>query len=64
MKESERLLHSLVAGKISRIGQLEISPSEGGFILCHREDVGRTDLKNYEIDDALEVAKFDDAKSY
>ena len=64
MKESERLLHSLVAGKISRIGQLEISPSEGGFILCHREDVGRTDLKNYEIDDALEVAKFDDARSY
>ena len=64
MKESERLLHSLVAGKISRIGQLEISPSEGGFILCHREDVGRTDLKNYEIDDALEVAKFDDAGSY
>ncbi len=64
MKESRRLLDSLVAEKISRIGQLEIVSSEEGFVLCHRDDVGRTDLKNYEIDDALEVAKFDDARSY
>ena len=64
MKEPERLLESLVAEKISRIGQLEIVSSEEGFVLCHRDDAGRTDLKNYEIDDALEVAKFDDARSY
>jgi sirohydrochlorin cobaltochelatase len=64
VKESQRLLDSLVAEKISRIGQLEIVSSEEGFVLCHRDDVGRTDLRNYEIDDALEVAKFDDARSY
>jgi sirohydrochlorin cobaltochelatase len=64
VKESRRLLKSLVAEKNSRIGQLEIVSSEEGFVLCHRDDVGRTDLKNYEIDDALEVAKFDDAGSY
>jgi len=64
VKESRRLLDSLVAEKISRIGQLEIVSSEEGFVLCHRDDAGRTDLKNYEIEDALEVAKFDDARSY
>jgi len=64
VKESQRLLDSLVAEKISRIGQLEIVSSEEGFVLCHRDDAGRTDLKNYEIDDALEVAKFDDTRRY
>ena len=64
MKQSRRLVDSLVAEKFSRIGQLEIVSSEKGFVLCHRDDAGRTDLKNYEIDDALEVAKFDDARSY
>jgi len=64
VKQSRRLLDSLVAEKISRIGQLDIVSSEEGFVLCHRDDAGRTDLKNYEIDDALEVAKFDDARSY
>jgi sirohydrochlorin cobaltochelatase len=64
VKESQRLLDSLVTGKISRIGQLQIVSSEEGFVLCHRDDVGRTDLKIHEIEDALEVAKFDDARSY
>jgi sirohydrochlorin cobaltochelatase len=64
VKEFQRLLDSLVAEKISRIGQLEIVSSEEGFVLCHRDDVGRTDLRNYGIDDALEIAKFDDARSY
>ena len=64
MKQSRRLVDSLVAEKFSRIGQLEIVSSEKGFVLCHRDDAGRTDLKNYEIDDALEVAKFDDTRRY
>jgi len=64
VKESQQLLQALVAEKVSRIGQLEIVSSEEGFVLCHRDDVGRTDLRNYEIDDAREVAKFDDAGSY
>ena len=64
MKEPERLLESLVTGKISRIGQLEISLSENGFILCHREDVGRIDLQQCQVDDAVEIAKFDDKDRY
>jgi sirohydrochlorin cobaltochelatase len=64
VNESEQLLDSLVGKNGSRIGQLEIAPAEGGFALCHRDDVGRTDLKISEIDDAFEVAKFDDAGLY
>lgn len=64
MKEPERLLESLVADKISRIGQLEILPSAAGFVLCHRDDAERADLRAYEIDDAFEIAKFDDAGNY
>jgi sirohydrochlorin cobaltochelatase len=64
VKQSRPLLDSLVAEKFSRIGQLEIVSSQKGFVLCHRDDVGRNDLRNYEIDDAPEVAKFDDAGSY
>jgi len=64
VKESRRLLDSLVAEKISRIGQLEIVSSEEGFVLCHRDDVGRTDLRDGEIDRAFEIAKFDDAGNY
>ena len=63
MKESQ-LLQALVAEKVSRIGQLEIVPSEGGVVLCHRDDVGRTDLRDAEIDGAFEIAKFDDAGNY
>jgi sirohydrochlorin cobaltochelatase len=64
VKESRRLLDSLVAEKIARIGQLQIVSSAEGFVLCHRDDAERTDLKNYDIDDALEVAKFDDTRRY
>ena len=64
MKESQRLLQALVAENVSRIGQLEIVPSDGGFVLCHRDDVGRNDLRDGEIDDAFEIAKFDDAGNY
>jgi len=60
VKEFRRLL----GAKISQIGQLEIVSSDEGFLLCHRDDVGRTDLRIYEIDDAFEVAKVDDAGSY
>ncbi len=64
MKESQQLLQALVAGKVLRIGQLEIVSSDEGFVLCHRDDVGRNDLKNAEIDDAFEIAKFDEAGNY
>ena len=64
MKESQQLLQALVAGKVSRIGQLEIEWREGGFVLSHRDDAGRSDLAEYEIDDAFEIARFDDAGNY
>jgi len=64
VKESQQLLQALVAEKVSRIGQLEIVSSEEGFVLCHRDDVGRNDLRDGEIDRAFEIAKFDDAGNY
>ena len=63
MKESQ-LLQALVAEKVSRIGQLEIERLEGGFVLSHRDDAGRSDLSEHEIDDAFEIARFDDAGNY
>ena len=64
MKESERLFESLPAEKISRIGQLEISASAGGFFVCHRDDVGRDDVAPREIESVFEIAKFDDSGNY
>jgi sirohydrochlorin cobaltochelatase len=64
VNESQQLLQALVAGKVSQIGQLEITPSAGGFVLCHRDDIGRNDLKQHEINDAFEIAKFDNAGNY
>ena len=64
MKEFGQLLEPLPAEKISRIGQLEISASAGGFFVCHRDDVGRDDVASREIKNAFEIAKFDDAGNY
>jgi sirohydrochlorin cobaltochelatase len=43
---------------------LEISASTGGFVVCHRDDVEQDDLTPREIDDAFEIAKFDDSGNY
>ena len=64
MKESRRLLESLVAEKFSRIGQLEISVSDDSFVVYHRDDAGRNNLTDHASDDAFEIAKFDDAGNY
>ena len=64
MKESQQLLQALVADKVSRIGQLEIERVEGAFVLSHRDDAGRSDLGEHEVDDAFEIARFDDAGNY
>src|SRR5438094_6428985 len=58
------LLQALVAEKVLRIGQLEIERREGGFVLSHRDDAGRSDLRDHEIEDAFEIARFDDAGNY
>lgn len=64
MKEFGQLLESLLAQKTSRIGQLEISASAGGFVVRHRDDVVRNDVTPREIDDVFEIAKFDDFGNY
>jgi sirohydrochlorin cobaltochelatase len=64
VNEREGLLESLLAEKGSRIGQLEISAFQGGFVLCHRDDVGRNDLTLYQRENAFEIAKFDDSENY
>jgi sirohydrochlorin cobaltochelatase len=64
VKEPQRPLQALVAEKFSRIGQLEIERLEGGFVLSHRDDAGRSDLGEHEISDAFEIARFDDAGNY
>ena len=64
MKEFGQLLEPLPAEKISRIGQLEISASAGGFFVCHRDDVGRDDVAPREFENIFEIAKFDDSGNY
>jgi sirohydrochlorin cobaltochelatase len=64
VKEFGQLLESLLAEKSSRIGQLEISASAGGFVVCHRDDVGRDDVTPREIEDVFEIAKFDNSGNY
>jgi sirohydrochlorin cobaltochelatase len=64
VKEPQQLIEALAAGKASQIGELKIAPFEGGFVLCHRDDVGRNNLTLYQRDDAFEIRKFDDAGNY
>jgi len=64
VKEFGQLLESLLAKKSSRIGQLEISASAGGYVVCNRDDVGRDDVATREIEEAFEIAKFDDSGNY
>jgi sirohydrochlorin cobaltochelatase len=64
VKESQQLLQALAAEKVSWIGQLEIVRLEGCFVLSHRDDAGRSDLREHGIDDAFDIARFDDAGNY
>ncbi len=63
MNELGQLLEAL-AEKTSRVGQLEMFASDGGFVVCHRDDVGRDDVTPREIEDVFEIAKFDDSGNY
>lgn len=50
----------------TRIGQILIQRlSAGRFVLSHRDDDGRTDLKTFhQAEDAIEIARFDDLGKY
>lgn len=62
----ERALGDWLANGLHWIGQIAIEPGDdGAFILRHREDAGRTDLvESMRADDAVELARFDDAGNY
>ena len=46
-------------------GQIAIRKSAGGFILCHRDDVERDNLKKLQgVDQATEIARWDEAGNY
>ena len=47
------------------VGQIVVRKSDGGFVLCHRDDHGREDLQIFRnAEDALEIAKYDDTGGY
>ena len=62
----ERALGDWLARGLRCIGQIAIeSGNDGGFVLRHREDSGRTDLVvSQSADNAAELARFDDAGNY
>ena len=64
MKEFGQLRESLLSKKTSRIGQLEISASGGGFVVCNRDDVDRDSVTPRKIEDAFEIARFYDSGNY
>jgi sirohydrochlorin cobaltochelatase len=47
-------------------GQILIRKAgENGFVLCHRDDLGRDGLQPFQdLEDAIEISKFDDAGNY
>jgi len=56
-----RVLTDWLAAGVRGIGQIEIGQKESAFVLLHRDDSAREDLKTYRSpNDAAEVAKFDD----
>src|SRR6266487_4099030 len=50
----------------TRFGQILVQRTgAGGFTLCHRDDENARDLKIFQKpDDALEIARYDDAGKY
>jgi len=62
----ERALQTVLAGGLCYVGQIAVRPStQGGFVLSHRDDKGRTDLHVARGgEQAAEIARFDDAGNY
>jgi sirohydrochlorin cobaltochelatase len=61
----EKALAAILSDK-SRFGQIFIQRTDsGGFVLCHRDDENARDLEIHrKPDDALEIARYDDAGKY
>ncbi|HEV2095364.1 MAG TPA: DR2241 family protein [Chthoniobacterales bacterium] len=57
---AQRISHAVV-----RIGEIQITPSAGGFELRHREDQARHDLATFSVaEDAIGLARYDDDGKY
>jgi sirohydrochlorin cobaltochelatase len=61
----ERALQAALAGGSCDMGQIAIRSSADGYILTHRDDQARNDLRNFDSATAVNaLAKFDDAGRY
>lgn len=61
----DHLLGDAVASGFHRIGQVVIAPHQGGYSLCHGEDVGREGLTHFSRPaEASAIARFDDAGAF
>ena len=62
----ETALANWLAAGLRYIGQISIAgKSGGGFVLTHRDDASRNNLKHYtRAEDASEIARFEDAGNY
>ncbi|MGI8891000.1 MAG: DR2241 family protein [Chthoniobacterales bacterium] len=62
---TERVLSEWLASGARAFGQVLIEKTDEGFLICHREDAGKTDLQHYRSpSDALELARLNDAGEY
>ena len=64
MTKPDGSLESLLTSEQTFIGQIEIRRADDNLILSHRDDAGRRDLRDYAAEEAIEIAKFDDAGDY
>ena len=64
MTNPDGSLESLLTSEQTFIGQIEIRRADHNFFLSHRDDAGRRDLRDYAAEEAIEIAKFDDAGDY
>jgi sirohydrochlorin cobaltochelatase len=61
----ERALIAALAGGTGLIGEIAFRSSGAQYFLSHRDDCARTDLRVFQLaEDALQIAKFDDAGEY
>ena len=66
-RESDTIARTLEAALTDRVctGEIIVTKTNAGFVLCHRDDEVRNDLQRFKnADDAIEIAKHDDAGNY
>jgi len=62
---ADAALESALAAGSCDVGQVRIKPGNGGYMICHRDDVSRADLRPFEdADAARDLARLDDSGKY